>query len=535
MPLVYDPRIAIDKVFVNVTGGDGDALADAVGDVLNYTVRVTNTGNVTLTGVTVVDPLTGQSISGVTLAPGAFNDYPTSYVLTQPDLDRLGNAGPDGDIDNTATADSNETGSVSDSAVVPLVYDPRIDLIKYVSVNGGAFVDGNYVVGAPLPYGPQNVNINTPVDFRITVANTGNVSLTNVLIRDIDTSASGSSNTILFQNGALTAAAMALDAELTGDNGNGTLDVGETWTIEYTTAFDAGQHLNTGYVTTAENALDEDNAAYFSLVNEGPGVRTPGFWSNLGAQFWNNIQGDETKSGPTFAEGELVYAVDSNNDGVIDGKDDVGLLIGDFDKDGFTDHTAGADGILGNADDVYTEDTLFVSLTDAKQLINASQKTVSGDGVQMLGRDVVATWLNYLAGNGIENDPANAGHDPKHFISDAVDWMQTWGGKGGNYAANNLADNVINENFDIYDSKHTAVKTNTAQWNTAQFAGDPHSAAQMHNALDDYNNTGMIDGITYAHDADDAAFASAIAAAQSPTFGSGASTIEDNGSLVVLI
>ena len=98
---------------MNVTGGDGDALADAVGDVLNYTVTVTNTGNVTLTGVTVVDPLTGQNISGVTLAPGASQTFNTSYTLTQADLDGAGNAGGDRDIDNTATADSNETGSVS--------------------------------------------------------------------------------------------------------------------------------------------------------------------------------------------------------------------------------------------------------------------------------------------------------------------------------------------------------------------------------------------------------------------------------------
>ena len=104
-----------------MTGGDGDALADAVGDVLNYTVTVTNAGNVTLTGVTVVDPLTGQSISGVTLAPGASQTYNTSYTLTQADLDGQGNAGSDHDIDNTATADSNETGPVSDSAEVPLV------------------------------------------------------------------------------------------------------------------------------------------------------------------------------------------------------------------------------------------------------------------------------------------------------------------------------------------------------------------------------------------------------------------------------
>ena len=61
MPLVYAPAIAIDKVFLNVTGGDGDAPADAVGDKVNYTLTATNVGNVTLTGVTVVDPLTGRT------------------------------------------------------------------------------------------------------------------------------------------------------------------------------------------------------------------------------------------------------------------------------------------------------------------------------------------------------------------------------------------------------------------------------------------------------------------------------------------
>ena len=125
-------------MFVNVTGGDGDALADAVGDVLNYTVTVTNTGNVTLTGVTVVDPLTGQNISGVTLAPGASQVFNTSYMLTQADLDGAGNAGADRDIDNTATADSNETGPVDDSEEVPLVQRPGLAIDKvFVNVTGG--------------------------------------------------------------------------------------------------------------------------------------------------------------------------------------------------------------------------------------------------------------------------------------------------------------------------------------------------------------------------------------------------------------
>src|SRR5262245_51992709 len=127
--------LAINKVFVNVTGGNGNTLADAAGDVLNYTVTVSNTGAVTLTGVTIVDPLTGQNVSGVTLVAGTSQTFITSYTLTQTDLD--GQGGGDGDIDNTATADSNETDPVSDSEQVPLVYAPSFGINKvFVNVTG---------------------------------------------------------------------------------------------------------------------------------------------------------------------------------------------------------------------------------------------------------------------------------------------------------------------------------------------------------------------------------------------------------------
>src|SRR4029078_9385036 len=173
VPLVgITPAIAIDKVFLNVTGGDGDAAADAVGDGLPYTVTVTNAGNVTLTGGTEVDPLTGQNISGVTLAPGASQTFNTSYTLTQADLDGGGNAGGGHDIDNTATADSNETGPVSDSEQVPLVNAPAIAIDKvFLNVTGG---DGDTAADA----------VGDVLNYTVTVTNTGNVTLTGVTVVD---------------------------------------------------------------------------------------------------------------------------------------------------------------------------------------------------------------------------------------------------------------------------------------------------------------------------------------------------------------
>ncbi|MGG6495244.1 UNVERIFIED_CONTAM: DUF11 domain-containing protein, partial [Bacteroidetes bacterium 56_B9] len=51
---------------------DGDSTADFVGQEIDYTILVTNTGNVDLTGVTVVDALTGHTLqSNGTLAAGS--------------------------------------------------------------------------------------------------------------------------------------------------------------------------------------------------------------------------------------------------------------------------------------------------------------------------------------------------------------------------------------------------------------------------------------------------------------------------------
>ncbi len=172
VPLGYSPAMTLQKVFLNVTGGNGDTLANAVGDVLNYTVTVTNTGNITLTGITVIDPLTGQSVSGATLAPGAHQDFNTSYTLTQADLDHAGNAGSDGNIDNTATADSNETGSLDASATVPLVYDPMLTVAKtFDNVTGG---NGDALANA----------VGDVLNYTVTVTNTGNVTLTGVSVTD---------------------------------------------------------------------------------------------------------------------------------------------------------------------------------------------------------------------------------------------------------------------------------------------------------------------------------------------------------------
>ena len=128
-------------------------------------MTVTNTGNVTLTGVTVQDPLTGLTQLISSLGVGASQSYTTSYILTQADLDA--NGGGDSDIDNMATADSNETDSVSDSVAVSLVAVPGGGLIaptnttvlQYINGTAMSFEDYYASQGGVIQYGVKNGKI----------------------------------------------------------------------------------------------------------------------------------------------------------------------------------------------------------------------------------------------------------------------------------------------------------------------------------------------------------------------------------------
>jgi uncharacterized repeat protein (TIGR01451 family) len=136
----------------------------APGEIITYTYTVTNTGNVTLHGITVTDdrvppPITCQL---TTLAPGQSTTCESVYTVTEADLDA-------GEITNTATATGfPPTGpSVSDTDMDTdhAIYRPGIQLGK------NAFPTQYAVPGEVITY-------------TYTVINTGNVTLTGVTVTD---------------------------------------------------------------------------------------------------------------------------------------------------------------------------------------------------------------------------------------------------------------------------------------------------------------------------------------------------------------
>jgi len=113
----------IVKTVTDVAGGGASGHVDAAGDVITYSVSVTNTGMENLTGITLADSLVaavGSPVESMT-GDGVLEVVETwtwnySYTVRQADIDY--NGGGDGDIDNTATIDCDQLGPRSDGKAV---------------------------------------------------------------------------------------------------------------------------------------------------------------------------------------------------------------------------------------------------------------------------------------------------------------------------------------------------------------------------------------------------------------------------------
>ena len=133
------------------------------GQTVTYSYTITNTGNVTLSGLTVTDPMAGLSeidcMGVTTLAPNASVTCTATYVTTQADVER-------GQITNTGTARAvGPEGQVQDEQSTDVVPEAGITLVKSASIS---------TFSAP----------GAKVTYSYKVTNTGNVSLTAVTVTD---------------------------------------------------------------------------------------------------------------------------------------------------------------------------------------------------------------------------------------------------------------------------------------------------------------------------------------------------------------
>ena len=198
---------------------------DTAGEVIEYTITVDNTGNVDLTGVVLDDVFAG----GATLVSGDPNAnsilettetwvYSADYTVTQADL----NAGTA--LVNVATVDTAQTAPQQDDATSTVAQNPALTIVKALTNADDAVVD----------------TAGETIEYTITVDNTGNVDLTNVVVDDV------------FAGGATL---------VSGDpNANSILETTETWTYSADYAVTQAD-LNAGTALVNVATVDTDQTA----------------------------------------------------------------------------------------------------------------------------------------------------------------------------------------------------------------------------------------------------------------------------------
>jgi uncharacterized repeat protein (TIGR01451 family) len=139
------------------------------GSTITYSLLVTNTGNVTLGYITVIDPTAGPvSCPDGSLAPLASTTCTVTYTLTQADIDA-------GHIQNTADAYGNppsgDPASLDDDATATDTLDTTLVQKPTVAIVKSAGTPSAMEAGGEVPY-------------TFVVTNTGNVTLTGLVVAD---------------------------------------------------------------------------------------------------------------------------------------------------------------------------------------------------------------------------------------------------------------------------------------------------------------------------------------------------------------
>ena len=169
-----NPAIAVVKSQALTTDSNLNGLADA-GDVVTYSYVVTNTGDVTLSSVSLSDDVEGAiTLSDVAgdgvgvLAVGDSETGSSAHTVTQAEFDA-------GTLTNIATASGQgpqgQPVQDTDTQTVTFAQNPAIQVVKSQTLTTDA--NGN---GAP--------DLGDVITYNFTVTNIGDVTLTDVVVTD---------------------------------------------------------------------------------------------------------------------------------------------------------------------------------------------------------------------------------------------------------------------------------------------------------------------------------------------------------------
>ena len=174
---VFQPSIDVEKD-VKQYVRDGETVTDvggytaAYGDVITYTVTITNTGNVALENVALEDSLVSEipnyPEAGIDLAEGKTASYTYTYTVTAGDV-------ANASIENTATA----TATAADDP------DTQVTDFDTETVNTDEYNPALTVAKTATSEQPEDgYTVGNTITYTVKVTNTGNVPLANITVTD---------------------------------------------------------------------------------------------------------------------------------------------------------------------------------------------------------------------------------------------------------------------------------------------------------------------------------------------------------------
>ena len=271
-----DPLQTLVSEAPEITGVMSAAITDdtgapglSSGDTLTYSIEVTNTGNVTLTGVDIqsdtLSQVGGSAIAGfdasdftttdsTTLAPGESATFTAPYVLLQDDIDAGGLSNtatvvgtpPSGAANNvTDVTDNGDPTTDGDDAGTDPTDDPLQTLVSKTPLLTAT--KSQVATDLSLAGDSATWNVGDQITYSVRVLNDGNVSISDVSLTDTllpsAVSLTGTNTTNSTGSG--------VPGVNTGDD---VLQPGEAWSYSYVYAvtqddIDEGEVLNTATVS----------------------------------------------------------------------------------------------------------------------------------------------------------------------------------------------------------------------------------------------------------------------------------------------
>ena len=263
--------IALTKA-ASISDNNGDG-SIGVEDTITYTLVATNTGNDALSGVTIADTLSDLAGNALTLTSqptfisanlgsiegslqvGEQATYRATFTVNNQAMNA-------GGVSNTATVTAQGTnGTVSDTSDDPSTStpnDPTITRLTTVTPQSSIEVTKTATI---TDNGNGTTGLGDTITFLITVENTGNTTLSGVVVNDTFSDLSG--NTLTLTSGPL-----FVSANL--GSGEGSLLAGETATYTATFVVDA-QADNAGGVsnTASAKAIDPSGTPVNDISDDG--------------------------------------------------------------------------------------------------------------------------------------------------------------------------------------------------------------------------------------------------------------------------